>query len=136
MQDQQSQNISYKPKTKNKLFKFLADVEQKLESEIWQAHYEKGQITYCLYAAVEESYAGQNISIYLVNAAFLNGRLMGWQKNYTRVTSPIILKYCLSIGSAVYSKVTVSNEEIGLKNTDIYLLEMDISKLALNRALL
>lgn len=36
----------------------------------------------------------------------------------------------------VHSKVTVSNEEIGLKNTDIYLLEMDISKLALNRALL
>ena len=47
------------------------------------------------------------------------------RNGYTRVTSPIILKYCLSIGSVISNKVTVSNKEIGLKNTDIYLLEMD-----------
>ncbi|KAM3138534.1 hypothetical protein pb186bvf_009286 [Paramecium bursaria] len=136
MQDQQSSTIRYKPKTKNKLFQFLADVEKELEKDIWSAIHEKGVTSYCLYAAVEESLVGQSISIFLLNAAFLNGRVAGMRNGYTRVTSPIILKYCLSIGSVISNKVTVSNKEIGLKNTDIYLLEMDFQKLGVNRALL
>ena len=58
------------------------------------------------------------------------------RNGYTRVTSPIVLKYCLSIGAVTFNKVNVENKEIGLKSTDIYLLEMDFQNLNINRALL
>ena len=86
----------------------MAEIELELEKEIWETQHKKGNTVYCLYAAVEESYAGQSISIFLLNAAFLNGRVFGYKSGYTRVTGPAVLKYCLSIGALVSKKVSVS----------------------------